>query len=155
MDNTEHPEYGRTEPVSSSDVVDDTMSSPLTSSQWRRELLSERDFHDHFALSDPWSPAKPLRAGVDLTVIDEDRPLSPPETPTLSGESLSALELRMHSHEADAETSFNQIQIVDGKLDSLPLKTRMSIIGMPTIDETKGTYHRSGDQCLQSVMGVI
>ena len=154
--NAERPEYSPTEPVSSN-VEDDTVSSPLTkgvfctSSQCRRQLLSERHFHDHFAVSVPWSPAIPHRAPVVLADIDEDRPLPPSETLTHPERSLSARELRMQSREAAAESSFNQLleALSDAKLDSLPqqLKTLRSNISLPSIDETKGTiYHCSGDQ---------
>ena len=143
-DYSESIEYGRTEPVSSS-VVDDT-SSP----RMKGEPLSERQFHDHFTVSVPWSPVRSPRARVvRLADIDEDRPLPLSETPTQPERSLPAREMRMQSREAAAESKFHQLHEaqLDAKLDAQPnqpktrtditarLRVLESLAGLREIDE--------------------
>ena len=130
-DYSESIEYGRTEPVSSS-VVDDT-SSP----RMKGEPLSERQFHDHFTVSVPWSPVRSPRARVvRLADIDEDRPLPLSETPTQPERSLPAREMRMQSREAAAESKFHQPNQPKTRTDiTARLRVLESLAGLREIDE--------------------
>jgi len=136
------PEYHRTQPPDSSNQEDATSSLPTrgvfcTSTQCRRELLSERRLHEQSGASMTWSPVIQPRSSLGLADIDEDRPLSPLETVTCPQLSRSARELWQQNREADGESIFNQLR---DALSDVKLRTRISNVSLPSINETEGIF---------------